>query len=235
MSWTSASKEKRMTEVTGEIISEKKYNMLLGGTVFYGLMMNVIMCAAFGDRVLDWAIGQSSGMIILMVIYFVSAIIGVCMSRFSSNPVISFIGYNFIVVPLGLLLCVIINGYVASGMGDVVFQAIVITAITTFIMIVAACVFPGFFSKIGGILLCALIGLVVAELAALLIFRSSNEIFSWIGAAIFTLYIGYDYWKAQQYPKTADNAIDSAIDIYLDIINLFLRILAILSNGKSRD
>ena len=34
MSWTSASKEKRMTEITGEIISEKKYNMLLGGTVF---------------------------------------------------------------------------------------------------------------------------------------------------------------------------------------------------------
>jgi hypothetical protein len=224
-----------MTEVNGAIVSEKKYNMVLGGTVFYGLMLNVIMCALFGESVLDWAISTSSGLIILMVIYVICAVIGVCMSRFSSNPAISFIGYNFIVVPLGLLLSVIVSGYVSSGMGDIVFQAIVITAITTFVMIVLSCVFPNFFSKIGGILACALIGLIISELIALIIFRTTNTLFAWAGAAIFSLYIGYDYWRAQQYPKTVDNAIDSAIDIYLDIINLFIRILAILSNGKSRD
>ena len=36
------------------------------------------------------------------------------------------------------------------------------------------------------------------------------------------------------YPKTLDNAVDSALDIYLDVINLFLRILRILgSRGGS--
>ena len=33
----------------------------------------------------------------------------------------------------------------------------------------------------------------------------------------------------------AHNAIDSALDVYLDIINLFLRILRILARSRSRD
>lgn len=47
------------------------------------------------------------------------------------------------------------------------------------------------------------------------------------------MYIGYDFWKAQKYPKTINNAVDSAIDIYLDTVNLFLDILEILSDSKS--
>ena len=119
-------------------------------------------------------------------------------------------------------------------MDQVVFQAIVITAITTFVMLALSCAFPTFFQGLGKILFCALIGLVVAELIALLIFRSSHDIFAWAGAAIFSLYIGYDYSKAQMYPKTLDNAVDCAVDLYLDIINLFLRILRILGSN-SRD
>ena len=46
---------------------------------------------------------------------------------------------------------------------------------------------------------------------------------------IFSLYIGYDWYRAQAYPKTLDNAVDSAIDLYIDIVNLFLRILALMS------
>ncbi len=47
------------------------------------------------------------------------------------------------------------------------------------------------------------------------------------------MYIGYDIYRSQQYPKTLDNAVDSALDIYMDIANLFIRILSIL--GKRND
>jgi FtsH-binding integral membrane protein len=67
------------------------------------------------------------------------------------------------------------------------------------------------------------------------LFPGAYTLVTWIGAAIFALYIGYDYWRAQQFPKTLDNAIDCSLDIYLDIINLFIRILRILgSRGGSR-
>lgn len=76
-------------------------------------------------------------------------------------------------------------------------------------------------------------GLLVCELVCLL-FHIRQTITSWVAAGVFSLYIGYDFQRAQAYPKTADNAVDCALDIYLDIINLFLRILRILgSRGSS--
>ncbi|HCA63484.1 MAG TPA: hypothetical protein DEP73_05025, partial [Pseudomonas sp.] len=45
---------------------------------------------------------------------------------------------------------------------------------------------------------------------------------------IFCGYVGVDWGRANQIPKTLDNAIDSAAALYMDIINLFLRILRIL-------
>ena len=62
----------------------------------------------------------------------------------------------------------------------------------------------------------------------------SNIGISWIAAIVFSLYIAYDVYESQEYPPTMDNAIDSALDIYLDIANLFLRILQLLGN-KSDD
>ena len=41
-----------------------------------------------------------------------------------------------------------------------------------------------------------------------------------------------DFHRSQMYPKTLDNAVDSALDIYLDVINLFLKVLRILAKAK---
>ena len=43
---------------------------------------------------------------------------------------------------------------------------------------------------------------------------------------------GFDWARANAIPKTADNAVDSAASLYMDIINLFLRILMILAGGR---
>ena len=48
-------------------------------------------------------------------------------------------------------------------------------------------------------------------------------------AGVFSLYIGFDVWRSQQFPKTVDNAVDCALDIYLDLANLFIRLLSILA------
>ena len=60
-----------------------------------------------------------------------------------------------------------------------------------------------------------------------------NIAVSWIGAVVFSLYIAYDVWRSQKFPPTLDNAVDSALDIYLDIANLFLELLEIF--GKYKD
>lgn len=228
MEWVSNRKKARLNVAKGRILDDRTYNLALGGTVLYGLFINILMYFIFGD------IANSFNPIAFLIGYFVCAITGIIMSAKSTTPLISFIGYNLVVVPIGFVVGIVVDAYVKNGDSSLVFQAIVLTAIITTVMINLSIIFPQFFSKLGGLLFGLLLGLIIAELLSIFIFHWEQTIFAWIGAIIFTLYIGYDYWKAQQYPKTLDNAIDSAVDIYLDIINLFIRILEILGS-KSRD
>ena len=48
----------------------------------------------------------------------------------------------------------------------------------------------------------------------------------------FLGYIGFDWSRANSIPKTLDNAVDSAASLYMDIINLFLRILRIMGRRQ---
>ncbi len=73
-----------------------------------------------------------------------------------------------------------------------------------------------------------MIVLIITQLLALFVFGFVGTIFSWAGAIIFTLYIGHDWHVAQSYPKTLDNAIDSACDLYIDLVNLLLDVLNII-------
>ena len=155
------------------------------------------------------------------------------MSGLSHNPVISFIGYNLVVLPCGMSISIAIEAYGGLDSGIVV-EAFMITLCITAAMTLFAVICPQFCSKLGGILFASLIGLILARLV-MLIFGMYSIAAAWIGAVIFSLYIAYDVWRSQRYPLTLDNAIDSAFDIYLDIINLFLELLEILGRYKDDD
>ena len=227
-SLTESRRSKRMSvPLEGMILSDKMYNVSLGATILYGLIVNIVLCLALEDRM------SHVNPIILLIGYFVSCITGILMSSRSTNPGISFIGYNLIVVPVGLVLSITISSYAKADLGFVIGQAVVLTTAITFTMIGLSIAFPRFFSGLGKLLFACLLGLIVADIVSLIFFPGASNALAWIGAILFSLYIGYDYWKAQQYPKTLDNAIDSAIDIYLDIICLFIRILEILGNKSS--
>jgi FtsH-binding integral membrane protein len=66
------------------------------------------------------------------------------------------------------------------------------------------------------------------------LFGSSSELrylYSLAGAIIFSLYIVFDTWKISQV-YGPDDYILGAIDLYLDIINLFLFILRLLNDRR---
>lgn len=208
-----------------EIVSPQIYNLYLGGVVVYGLLVNIILCSTCTEFVLR------TNPLLFYIGYFVSVFAGTMISSKSNSPLISFLGYNLVVIPVGLVVTSAVYWY--GGLSSyVVLQAIVYTAGITCIMICCSILKPEFFSKLGGVLFGSLIGLIIVE-GVFLILGVSQSLTALAGAILFSLYIGYDYYKAQQYPKTVDNAVDSALDIYLDIINLFLRILRILGSRSS--
>jgi FtsH-binding integral membrane protein len=70
------------------------------------------------------------------------------------------------------------------------------------------------------------------ELFDIFVLGIHHGIIDWIVVVIFCGYVGVDWGRANQIPKTVDNAVDSAAALYMDIINLFLRIVRILGRRK---
>lgn len=209
---------------SAKIISSEMYNLVIGGVLLYGFIINAIMTAVFGDSIVSFVLTNP---IAFYIGYFILAIAGTFMVRKSDNPVVSFIGYNLMVVPIGMVIAVSVTLYSAIGYNMVVAAAFGITAAVTLVMMIISSIYPDFFLSMGRTLGITLLITVVVE-AIMLIAGASLGIIDYVVVAIFCLYVGYDWAKANAIEKTVDNAIDSASELYLDIVNLFLRIMKIL-------
>ncbi|MCR4807533.1 MAG: Bax inhibitor-1 family protein [Lachnospiraceae bacterium] len=208
-----------------DVIDRQRYNVIMGGIVVYGLVVNLILCKAVPN------VYEFINPLLFFIIYLVLVIAGTAMSAKSSSPIISFIGYNMVVVPCGLIVSMSVQLY--GGLeSDIVSQAFLYTLCITGIMIAASMLWPSVFETIGRYLFAGLIAILIGSIVGIFINGVFN-LMSWLGALLFSLYIGYDFYRAQQYTPTLDNAVDCALDIYLDIINLFLRLLRIM--GRRRD
>ena len=219
----------RMTEVVDPdaILETRTYNAVIAGTLLWGLLVNVLLCQYAGDLVMNM------NPVVFVVLYLGLAIGGVIIAARSHKPAISFLGYNMVVIPFGLVISMLVRAY-AEIDPVIVRDAFLYTLLISLGMMSLVMIRPQFFEKIGGVLIGGLIGLVLCEII-LLIFRVDQAVTCWIAAALFSLYIGYDIYRSQNYPKTLDNAVDSALDIYMDMANLFIRLLQILGNSRRRD
>ncbi len=218
-----AARKARLEAVVSEdqIISVRAYNAVILGVLAWGLLVNVLLCFIVGS-VYDYI-----NPILFTVLYVVCAFAGILIAGKSDKPLISFLGYNMVVVPFGLVISTLVDAY-GGPYSELVAYAFLYTLVITLGMTGAAMAFPNLFAKLGGALLGILIGLILCEVL-LLIIGADQTVTDWIAAGLFSLYIGYDIYRAQQFAKTVDNAVDSALDIYLDIANLFIRLLQILA------
>ena len=210
------------------IMSVRAYNTVMGVTVLYGLLMSMMVCVALMP--ISYKLVEHYPVIV--VVYLISASLGCWMSAFSQSPVVSFIGYNLLVVPVGVVLAIPISRISAIGF-ELVIQAMLFTMIIVLCMIAIGFLNPGVFLGLRGILFTILLGMIASGVVCL-IFRWDTSWQNWICVLLFSLYIGYDFQRSQKFEHTLDNAVDCALDIYLDVINLFLRVLYILSKSKSK-
>lgn len=90
-------------------------------------------------------------------------------------------------------------------------------------------------SKVGNILLIGLLSIIGISLINLFIGSNSLDIIiTAVGVLIFVVYIAYDVNKIKKMTDLNDNyAIYMALELYLDFINLFIRLLRLF--GKNRN
>lgn len=174
---------------------------------------------------------DTSAIVLIHIIPFIGIFLAVRGNAFSS-----FIGYLMIIIPFGAILGPLANVYIQSpGIIENVFS---ITAGITIAMAIIGVAMPNVFKNLGGMLFAVLLAIVIARIGQLFIpALSVFSIFSvidYIAAILFSAYIGYDMYRATQVSRTLDSAIDIAISLYLDILNLMITLLRIFSNNESK-
>lgn len=209
-------------------ISPEAYNLVIGGTLLYGFLVNCFMVSFCFESV----VSLISNPLLFYLAYFAMVIIGSMMVNKSINPVISFIGYNLIVIPLGMVLSLVLNTYAMAGYSSTITAAFGITAVVTLAMMFISSIFPNFFLSLGKTLFVTLLITIAVEIVLYFV-GVGLGIIDYVVVLIFCGYIGYDWVRANRCVKTVDNAIDSAAELYVDIVNLFLRILRILARSQN--
>lgn len=211
----------RMEKTDGTLLSRRAYNAVIGVVLVIGLAVNAAMARYLPESAYmpmvqyPWAVLIGFIVVSLGAFYVINR---------SDNPVISFTGFIVLSVVFGYVVAAFVQVYTDVA----VTRAFMLTTAIALIMVVIATIVPHVFEKLGLALAVSFVVALVAEIVTIFITGTDNIAFDYIFVIIFALYVGYDWQKSQAYPPTLDNAIDSAADIYVDIVNLFIRILSII-------
>lgn len=166
--------------------------------------------------------------------YFVVAIPGIIISARSNNWVMSLLGYGMVVCATGS----IIGPYVALYALPSVFQILLLTIGVTATIGFFGAIYPKSVEHWGGFFLMALLVIIFGDVARMFMVSAgfapvAMGIWDWIAAVVFCGLIFFDMNRAMRMDYTLDNAVDTAVALYLDIINLFLRLLS--AKGRKSD
>ncbi|TOQ04500.1 hypothetical protein CGH04_22535, partial [Vibrio parahaemolyticus] len=124
-------------------VSSRLYNFTIGAMLCWGFWINWLMV---GNIPVESIAAINPW--VLFIGYFSSCFFGVYLFSKSSNPLVSFVGYNFVVVPFGLIINLVVSRYDPS----LVLSAIKVTGLVTGMMMLLGTIFPAFFQRIAGVL-----------------------------------------------------------------------------------
>lgn len=196
-------------------LTTKKYNIIIGLVLLWGVSVNAVVCAVFPDVFMKWDARTVFG------VYSVLATVGVCMSIFISNAFVSFLGFNLVVLPLGIPLSIALKMFGNS----MVVHTFSLATMLTIMMLVVAVLKPEIFESSETMIIVSIVAILIFETVINLSGGVPGHWWDGLVAFLFSTYIGVSWTRAQKRDKTVDNAVDSPVRMYLDFINLFVRVI----------
>ena len=88
----------RMQNYAGTAVTERTYNLTIGLTLLWGVLINVVMATFFTYQIL------SLNYILVLVIYFIGTIGCSIIVHKSNSPAVSFAAFSGMAASMGLLL-----------------------------------------------------------------------------------------------------------------------------------
>ncbi|CAG5130565.1 unnamed protein product [Candidula unifasciata] len=199
-----------------------------------GITAAMISLFLFVDEVKHYSNSNPWMWILAFVLTFVILIVLACCPDFRRQSPINMILLMAFTLCEGFLL-----GAVSSHYGrDEVLMAVGITALVALALTIFAFQTRWDFTMMGGMLFVLVIVLICfGLLCAIIPSRVLNIVYASIGALIFSAYLVVDtqlmLGGKHQYSLSPEEYIFAALNLYLDIVNLFIFILSII--GSSRD
>lgn len=201
--------------------------VLTGVTAFYVATSPSLLLAIFSSKFVFFGL---MGAELVLVIWLSSRIHSLSLATAS-------ILFGIYAILTGVTMSAIFVAYTASSIATTFF----ITAGTFGLMAFIGTVTKTDLTKMGNILLMALIGIIIATVVNLFLGNAMLQIIiSALGVLIFTGLTAYDAQKIRGMlincnevnDSTQKLAVIGALELYLDFINLFLYLLRFLGNRK---
>lgn len=203
-------------------LTSLSYNKTIGLFVILGLLANTLFCFMFGD------VFNTISPIAFIIGYLILSIVAIIIMNKTENKPILVLCYFLVVISTGMIISNAVSYYKLNP--AFVFEALLITTLITICMIILGLRKQEFFLKLGNILFGCLFLLIISYIVCFIL-KIHLPGLTWISALLFSVYISYDISVAQRQAKTYKNAILSATNIYLDIINLFMDLLEIFGGN----
>lgn len=209
-----------------DTMSKQLFAFLMCAWTFIG----VGMTAAGAYIARDWQFN-----LWLMLATLVVTFIGVFVAMGSDKPIISLMGFALIAIPFGLFLGPIVAAYTTAS----VFKVFFLTSLMVSILGIIGGVIPDSLESWGSWLFGGLImllgGLFIVPIGAMfgLDMGGAMTLLDWAGLLIFGGLVLYDVNRAMRLVYTMDNAIDAAVAVYLDWLNIFIRLLSLTGQRRS--
>jgi FtsH-binding integral membrane protein len=164
------------------------------------------------------------------ILFIIGIIVLFALQALIQKPGINlFLLYLFTFIE-GMAIGPLLALYFYAGLGSIVTEAFLITAVTSIVLGLYAWVAKTDFSHMRDFLFVGLILIIVASLINLLFQSTFLVLLICIaGIGIFSAFILYDVQKAKYLANTLPNAIGITVSLFLDVLNLFLYILELLT------
>lgn len=206
---------------------------------FFGKVMSFFALAVFASAAgayftMKYFMGYFIAQPALMWAFFIAELALIFTSRMWSQkiPLNRFLFALFALIT-GVTIAPLLGVMAASPGGIAIISK---ALLTTGLMFTAAALF-GWTTRIDlsgmrGFLIIGLFGMIIVGVLGLFMpWGSQMEmVYSGIGVLLFAGFTVYDFQKIKHYPE--DRYIDAALNLYLDIFNLFLYILRFMSNNR---
>lgn len=186
--------------------------------------------AALGSKVsYSWEFTKSWQYMLFLVACVLVSVGGAVFAQSNDDVMISVIGGFVCAFAMGVMVGPFVSMYETSS----VIYALGLTAGVVFLTGLIGFVIPKDLSGWGTPLFAGLLGLIVISfIAPLFGFEHTLTVLDIVGIVLFCGIMMYDMNMARYLDKTLNNAIDVAVNIFLNFANIFIRILSLMGEKK---